>query len=492
MIRNISILFFTLLQAFAIQAQSSFIFHIATSQDETIFGSIEDRNGNFVAVGEVSNYYWGTIREGFILVFDNSGTILKQIPISSPYTFVVAVNIFQKDNNNYLVFGHVMKNEKREIFVYEYDTDFNKIKSKYFTLPISNQIENMSIMRNHRNNIVVCGSLESDTTGRAVMPFFIEMTQNTDSVSAKYYSYPKVNWNQVFSIIEKPAKNGYYGLGFGFDNGGGKVLDIDSTLEIKSFKSIPEDIHNWGTIKSWSDTSYILTGKKNIGKKSKDQNDAIMCVILDTAHNILHEKMFDAPDTASVPGIWSSMDFIDRNNIFFGGTVGFTYSYFYLGLYSFIITAKTDSFLNTKWEKFYGGDACYVVTVVQATSNGGFLVFASRYDYLTQDNERDIVILKLDADGNLPTGVNDLGIKETELFVYPNPGSAQLTVRTAVQAVGGEFRMFDISGKTVLQTQINERFTNVSTNDLPEGIYLYQYILKGKVKESGKWIKSKQ
>jgi hypothetical protein len=48
-------------------------------------------------------------------------------------------------------------------------------------------------------------------------------------------------------------------------------------------------------------------------------------------------------------------------------------------------------------EKYIGGDAYYRFCNLTATSDGGLLITAMRYDYLTQDHERDAYIFKFDS-----------------------------------------------------------------------------------------------
>jgi len=99
-------------------------------------------------------------------------------------------------------------------------------------------------------------------------------------------------------------------------------------------------------------------------------------------------------------------------------------------------------------------------------------------------------IVKLDAEGNLPTSIKGPKIKVRELILYPNPGNAQLNIRIAVQRIGGEFNMYDISGKLVFQQSITESITTINTAYLPSGAYIYNYTHEGEVIESGKWVKN--
>ncbi len=58
-----------------------------------------------------------------------------------------------------------------------------------------------------------------------------------------------------------------------------------------------------------------------------------------------------------------------------------------------------------------------------------------------------------------------------------------------MQRIGGEFTIYDISGKHVFMQKITQAITPINTNDLPSGAYIYNYFYEGKEIESGKWIK---
>jgi hypothetical protein len=65
-----------------------------------------------------------------------------------------------------------------------------------------------------------------------------------------------------------------------------------------------------------------------------------------------------------------------------------------------------------------------------------------------------------------------------------------LNIRTAIQSLGGKFYLFDINGKLIFQKTISDRFTQINTNTLSTGTYIYSYIYKNKEVGSGKWIKN--
>jgi len=91
--------------------------------------------------------------------------------------------------------------------------------------------------------------------------------------------------------------------------------------------------------------------------------------------------------------------------------------------------------------------------------------------------------------GHLCVSIEESKIKVSELILYPNPGTSQLNIRTAVQRIGGIFTMYDISGKQVFQQNITQSITQINTEHLPAGAYIYNYVHEGKEIENGKWVK---
>ncbi|MEA2042343.1 MAG: T9SS type A sorting domain-containing protein [Bacteroidota bacterium] len=52
-------------------------------------------------------------------------------------------------------------------------------------------------------------------------------------------------------------------------------------------------------------------------------------------------------------------------------------------------------------------------------------------------------------------------------------------------------RLHSINGKQVQQHKITRSMTELNTQNLPPGTYIFEYTLNNKMLESGKWILSK-
>lgn len=205
------------------------------------------------------------------------------------------------------------------------------------------------------------------------------------------------------------------------------------------------------------------------------------------------DTMFKATDSCyytnpevKTRGGFTSMDFYYPDCIYVGGTEGFK-----VGVWSpypsWFAIAKMDNDLNLIHEKYIGGDAYYDFKTITATNDGGVLVTGTRYDYLTQDFERDALIIKLDS-SDFTVGQNEHSqINISDAIIYPNPGSGHLNIRTSLKNV--HFKLFDSNGHLVADKKIEQLITTLNTEHLKPGTYIWQVCNTQQVYETGKWMK---
>jgi len=474
--------------------QNTFDIRIATNNDEAFYGMIENHNNNYVFVGERRDKFDYSYQHAYITEIDPLGNIIRESIINKLDTFVFLTTLIQKDNDNYLAFGMIKAIEDtiKYFYICELDLNFDISKERIYSIPPGKTIFSLYSLENKLKNVILYGSFY--TSYPFTLSYFLfETAQNGDSIKMVVQPDSKSNFSPIYSMIEKPG-SGYFAMSHAFQNVNNyirQIMSFDKDLNLISNRFLTEYVYNSGSLKWYSPDTYILSGKTHV-LKGKSQDDQIVCMIIDTLHeNLKYYKELGKPDTTDIPGLHSSMDFTERNTIFIAGIDNFDYGDSpYLPVNdNFIFLTVTDSMLNIKKEYFYGGDAGYILWDMKATSDNGCILTATRYDENTQIDERDIVILKVDSLGNLSTEMDEPPIKVHMLILYPNPGSDRLTVQTAIQCLGGTFTIFDSNGKEVLNIVIREQLTNLLTESLPSGQYVYRYILKDKVIETGKWIK---
>jgi hypothetical protein len=212
--------------------------------------------------------------------------------------------------------------------------------------------------------------------------------------------------------------------------------------------------------------------------------------ILDSLLEIKSFLSIGSTDTIDISPLNQFISFnIDSTIIF----LTYTKNYYQLSniapIPTWISIVGLDNDLNILWHRFYGGDYNYYVFSMIATSDGGALINATQYDWNTQFNERDVLLLKLDANGLFTFTPESPSFRSHDAIVYPNPGSTVLKVEAGPQIYGATFGLFNIGGQQVVQQTVNAPVTTINTTVLPSGVYPWRIVWKGTVIEQGKWVK---
>ena len=213
-------------------------------------------------------------------------------------------------------------------------------------------------------------------------------------------------------------------------------------------------------------------------------------IVMDTAMNILDFERIGSPDTVDLPASNTHTVYnIDSTKLLFSYTKNLKQLSTFANIPTWIAAGAFDSNMNLLWLYFYGNELNYVVFNIIATSDGGALINATQYDWNTQTNERDALLLKLNSDGLLTSTPENPALQPHHAIVYPNPGHGVLKVEAGPQIFGATFELFDVSGQRVVQQPIQTSVTAINTAALASGVYPWRIIWKGEVVEEGKWVK---
>jgi hypothetical protein len=176
------------------------------------------------------------------------------------------------------------------------------------------------------------------------------------------------------------------------------------------------------------------------------------------------------------------------NNIYIGGTSNLDYYNPFLSTFdSWFHLIKINPDISPIWEYWYGGDAYYFLYSILATNDGGCIMVGNRYDYETQNQERDIFIVKVDSNG-LITWTQQIPFAKQESMVYPNPGTNLLNIKSTCNEM--EFELININGQVVIRQMLDNNCSVINAESIKSGIYFYRLIdKKNKAIETGKWIK---
>jgi hypothetical protein len=132
--------------------------------------------------------------------------------------------------------------------------------------------------------------------------------------------------------------------------------------------------------------------------------------------------------------------------------------------------------LNTQWQIAFGGDANYFLMNTSVAQDSSLYLVCTRYDWTTQNNERDLYIYKIDKNGSLLSAPEFGGLQPIEAVVYPNPFTNQIEVNFLNEDLRqANVVLTDISGRTVLRQNLEMGLTKehtLNTQNLPAGVYV--------------------
>lgn len=243
--------------------------------------------------------------------------------------------------------------------------------------------------------------------------------------------------------------------------------------------------------------NYVLSSKlweKEIlpnGTLIQEDRSVILAKI-DENFEMLHDSVIieHFNDSIEIPAPFKSVAFTEDGYLYqcSNGNVIYPNSLYRSGLH--LIITKTDMDLNVVWQKRYLRDgSAYGVFTSSATTDGGFIVTGTRYNF-NVDNRLDIFVLKINADGTV--GTDEITVVD-EVKVYPNPSNNMFNIRMGVtmkQPYNAQMEVYDMSGRLMHRQDITENVTGIDAEDWAKGVYVWKVMANSKEAESGKWIKN--
>ncbi|MBC8319869.1 MAG: T9SS type A sorting domain-containing protein [Bacteroidetes bacterium] len=473
------LLFFTL----NLNSQTTtFEYLLSTPLDELFWDIVETPDDSIYLCGSLSTTAHPNKKYGLVAKLDRYGYLVDSNIISYPGKSLHLANIIPSSDQEYVlvtsIFDTIGTYKNASLVLYKMDNDMNLYYQKIFHFPPTYRFDHLIANMASSSNIAVAVSVRLPT--QSSRSFFYEFNSDFDSLRAIYYP----EGPRVISHIHELPENNYWTINMLLN----QYELLDSSLNIIETQKVPNSItSNYGL--AWdTDTSFYLLGD-GMDFNLNPHNLAFIRQYhpMDTS-NHLYNYWRDT-DTVDFPATWNGIDFKNKDSIFIGGTRNI-----WLGYYnpwpSWFVVLQTDSLLNIRWERFYGGDAYYLMGKLIATNDGGCLVAGTRYDYLNvTEQETDIIILKLNSEGLLTGNGDKPAIEMHEAIVYPNPGNEVINVRIATQYKHSVFELFDINGRHVLKQNFTGTQGIVNTTFLDHGTYIYRITSNDGLFESGKWVK---
>ncbi len=474
-------------------SQKSYNLIINSINDEAVKSVVEDSLGNYYIVGYRTNPYILDFDKaiGSIWKLDNGLNLVDSLYISNVNKAVQFLNIDLLESGNFIVSGisydTAMRYYRHSIDLYKINNQLEITDQASFAFSDTISYRSMKQVITYDNEILISGFLRN---GYGFSPYYSFLgrfnIEGLDSINLKIM--PSDYWYNSFT--HKLPGDDYFVAG-SVKNGGNlpyQYIIFDSLFNYKTHYDIPE-ANNPFSAKWDTDTSFYM-----VGHVSTSRGIHMIGVLNQKSINKLNDynyNEFGNDDTINVVSTRIGLDFINKDSIFIGGTYNFAWGQdVFANVPSWYSIIQTDSLLNVRWERFYGGDAYYIQRVTIATNDGGCLLAGERYDYQNATElERDIYILKLNSEGLLTNTPDKPQIQMQEAIVFPNPGSNYLKVRVAAQYPQSTFDLYDINGNLIKRKEINGKWGRVETTFLPTRSYVYKIYNSQGLYETGKWVK---
>jgi len=476
-----------LILSFSLKSQTpTFDFLLSGNENDFVEAIYETSSDDIFFVGYTSKYpdMWIKSR-GLVGKLTKNGTLIDTAVFDYPGMRFSFKNILPAESNHFVIVGYLTdtsgQRQNISIVLTKIDSDLNVIGQKRYYMPNDYKYFFMNAHMGLYNSILIVGSVLPGTNGED--SFIYRFNQNLDSIKAKFFSTN----GDLFYQLQELDNQSLWVLPAVLN----KFIIIDSTWSDISYFDKPYFLNaNYG-FKWDSDTSFYLAADyvDIPASKMSDHDIGILRQFhpVDTTNYLFNSV--GRKDTLDLPAANRALDYNNKDSIFIGGTINYLL-YTYPQEPSWYIVIQIDSMLNVRWERFYGGDAYYVMYEILATNDGGCLIAGTRYDYQNAtEEELDIHILKLNSQGLLVGEQNHNTIQVREALVFPNPGTNYLKVRVAAQYTESIFELYDIKGKQVLTKEILGKWGDINTSFLKSGTYVYRIHNNKGLFETGKWVK---
>jgi len=470
------------------QSQQTTFEYLHRSSFDAMMSDITESDSRQVYISIYSNaFQLDSLTNSTIIHLNEFGDRIKQKLLFIEDRDFVGNNLFTLDNGHLSIIGSYSQKANQfmnaGIALISLDSGFVQTALLTYNFPINRKLRGIHTTKQADGRYITGGGLIYEEITPPFRPIIYEFGPEYDSLKAKYFLVP--NEGGHLKYMRSLDTNIYWGINYLFD----RYHLFDKNLNLIETQNWKAGFGANSSCKWDTDTSFYLLGQRVSSNNYYDLGVIRQYHPMDTTgskHFTWHPS-----DTIDFPALWAGIDLKHRDTVYLGGTRNLSFDNPYFGMQpSWFIIVQTDSALNVRWERFYGGDAYYVMTNVLAAKDGGCFVGGSRYDYINiSELKRDVILLKLSKEG-LIVGGNELASPSlSEAIVYPNPGSDMLQIRVAFQHPISLVTLFDLGGKMVLLQHINGREAVINTTGLGAGTYIYVITAQTGLHETGKWVK---
>jgi hypothetical protein len=486
----IAIVFF--MSTITCSSQSSFVTKFESSADETVGWFIQNSINEYIGI--VTKQPTGSyVRDVYLYRFSEQGDTLLSRNFSRGDTMIRIFYFIQTSSNpiKYLVSGQRIVEDSSSYVMCNYfteiDENLNSIWERFYKLRPPDVIDldeyRQCLLKRKDSGYVFVTNYDNPGDHRLVL---FGLSDFGDSLNYRVYSSDSAG-HKVMNLTYNFDSTAYLLNVFRSHPvpfwGESQLITCDFDFEQINVHYYPRWFLDGATTKILPDNSVVTGGLYE--NYEPPEYSGFMTYKYDTSFNLLASCSVGDPNfEIRKDNGRNSMDFYYPNSIFTAGT--FDYD---VGVWvqhpSWIVIGKMDENLDLLVEKYIGGDAYYHYWTITATSDGGALVTATRYDYLTQNQEHDAYIIKLDS-LELSVGCQEFEANIQDALIYPNPARDHITLNTSL--LDASFTLINTSGQAILSTSINSGNQHIDLQGIRPGLYLWRMFSSGGKYSSGKII----
>jgi len=453
----------------------------------------EDFNGNFVISGYKDIVSLGRGKP-YAFKVSNTGQKLDSMTYFSDIPFDWYFHDVLIDSTTYYFIGYSgdwktagFGPNDSSMFLLKTDYNLNHIDTNYYSIVDNHDIGYSTSKFDLNGNIITAGYYFS-ANGRKGS-FINKIDKNGDLINSSFIT-PDSNRMFINIMIDSDA---YYLFSFRMGGIFPRLLyKYDTLLNLTDTYIIPPNVTQYYSPIKFNTNEYFTSGT-TMSNEVLTPSYQKFAIIKSTIEGVLLDSLeFGVLNYTNYPAFYDALC-MQNGNLFFAGSVynnKWTIPPYGEDEPSNLYIAKIDTSLNIIWEKLIGGDAYYSAMNVIATSDGGILMMASRNDLNDNKNNLDIILIKMDTDGNI-TWTQEFELPKAELLVYPNPAENILNIKipSNIQINNCNVLIYNNLGQNVFSQTINDNETSIDISRLKKGVHILVIESKDGWKKTTKFIK---
>jgi hypothetical protein len=455
---------------------------IRTGADELVYDAQFIDSTICIFPLNIGDFTSDTYSAEFIKMEVQSGLFLDSLliePVFQDYYFRGIFDFLKCNDSLFIGIGKFRKTDQTAEIQYIVHINDNLQVTFDTVVDIPDINENLQKSILSSDNLII-------SVGRDMEPpaYKVLCEKNLNGELVRYHIYDYMTSLTATAVIDIPQKDKYHlffysGILHSFYVVDKDSLELDTIIEYP-LKFLPID----GVINQFDSSIYYIAGKQGIPNSEKYD----LSFLKINTEGTYTQYIF--PTDQNTYYTYKCLS-TSLNNIYFGGVYPFTQAP--PTLYPeqrWILLYKLNNEGTILWQKFYKGEVNYMAYKILATSDGGALIFSTRYDWNdTIPNQRDVHILKIDSTGYYDpiTGTDEeLDQMNKQILIYPNPADNEVNFILGLYS-DIQLSIYNSTGeRNLFQPLQHSQTIDVST--LPAGIYIYLITGKNGFMETGKIV----